>query len=83
MIYKFFKAHNFYTNCFTFRAFVDHSENVLVDPNLKHEERSILEEYKDKFKVDGDVIPGPMALKTGWVGEESGVSKLLMIFRTI
>ena len=75
MVYKIFKSRNFYTHCFTFTAFVAHSENVLVDPNLEHEERSILEEYKGKLKVDGGVIPDPMVLKIGWVGEENGFSK--------
>ena len=75
MVYKIFKARNFYTPCFTFTAFVAHSENVLVDPNLEHEERSILEEYKGKHKVDGDVIPDPLALKIDWVGEENGTLK--------
>ena len=56
------------------------SENVLDDPNLEHEERSILDGYKGKRKVDGDVIPDPMALKTGWVGEENGVLKSSSIF---
>ena len=80
MVYKFFKARNFYTHCFTFRAFVAHSKNVLVDPNLEYEERSILEEYQSKLKVDSDVIPDPMALKTRWVGEENGISKSPSIF---
>ena len=39
-----------------------------------------MEEYKDKLKVDGDVIPDPMAQKTGWIGEENGVSKWPSIF---
>ena len=56
MVYKFFKVRNFYTHCFTFRAFVAHSKNVLFDPNLEYEERSILEEYQSKLKVDDDVI---------------------------
>ena len=80
MVYKIFKSHNFYTHCFTCTAFLVHSENVLIDPNLKHEERSILEEYKGKFKVDGDAIPDPMALNTGWIGEENGVSKWPSVF---
>ena len=80
IVYKFFKVRNFYTYCFTFRAFVAHSENVLVEPNLEDEERSILEEYKGKLKVDGDLIPYPKALKTGWVGEENAVSKWPSIF---
>ena len=80
MVYKFFNTPNFYTHCFTFRAFVAHSENVLVGPNLEHEERSILEEHKGKLKVDGNVIPDPIAMKTGWVGEENGISKLPSIF---
>ena len=75
LVYKFFKARNFYTHFFTFRAFVAHSEIVLIDANLEHEERSILEEYEGKLKVDGGVIPDPIALKTGWVGEENGISK--------
>ena len=79
-VYKFFKARNFNAHCFTFRPFIAHSENVLVDPNLEHEERLILEEYKGRLKVDGDVIPDPMALKTGWVGEKNGVSKWPSIF---
>ena len=63
MVYKFFNTPNFYTHCFTFRAFVAHSENVLVGPNLEHEERSILEEHKGKLKVDGNMIPDPIAMK--------------------
>ena len=87
LVCKFSKARNFYTHCFTFRAFVAHSESVLVDPNLDHEERSISEEYKGKLKVEVDVIPDHMALKTGWVDEENSVSKcsqyFIMILRTI
>ena len=80
MVYKFFKTRNFYARCFTFRAFVAHSENVLVVTNLEHEERSISEEYKGKLKVDGDVIPDLIVLKTGWVDEENGVSIWPSIF---
>ena len=83
MVHTFFKALNFYTHCFTFRAFVAHSENALIDPNLEHEERSILEEYTGRLKVDGDVIPDPMALQTGWVVEENGVSKWFSIFYNV
>ena len=56
MAYKFFKKGNFYMHCYTFGEFAAHSENVLVDPNVKHEETSILEGYKGKLKVDGDVF---------------------------
>ena len=56
MVYKFFKKGNFYMHCYTFGEFAAHSENVLVDPNVKHEETSILEGYKGKLKVDGDVF---------------------------
>lgn len=43
-------------HCYTFGEFAAHAENVLVDPNLKHKETSILEEYKGKLKVDDDVF---------------------------
>ena len=39
-----------------------------------------MEEYKGKFKVDGDKIPDPVVLKTGWVVEEKGISKQPSIF---
>ena len=71
MAYKFFKKGNFYMHCYTFGEFAAHAENVLVDPNLKHKETSILEEYS---------VSDPMALKTGSVGKENSVSKWPSIF---
>ena len=39
-----------------------------------------MEEYKGKLKVDGDVIPDPMTLKTGWISEGNSISEWPSIF---
>ena len=56
---------------FFFRAFACYEQNIPVDVEVEHRERSLLYEYKQKF---GSVsLPDPLTIKKGWHGEEAGM----------
>ena len=60
----------------SFRAFGVWCDNIEADPTLEHSQRSTLEEYRSKLITEESVIlPDPLELKTGWVGEETGITK--------
>ncbi|XP_066917039.1 uncharacterized protein [Clytia hemisphaerica] len=53
------------------RAFTAYEENVPVDIELEHRQRTLLSEYKKKFEDLS--LSDPMTMKAGWVGEEQGI----------
>ena len=56
---------------------------VPVNPELEHNERCIREEYKAKLIINKDiVIPDPLTLKSGWIGEVKGTQNWPSIFYT-
>ena len=59
---------------FFYRAFNAYEENVAVDTEQEHRERALLTEYKEKLKINDETLPDPVDLKSGWIGEESGMS---------
>ena len=63
-----------------FRAFVSYSENINVDPNLEEQERNLSNEYQEKLKIKNEIVPDPLSIKQGWLGENSGIPKWPSIF---
>ena len=56
------------------KAFSAWCDKVSVNPELEHNERCIREEYKVKLVIDKDIIiPDPLTLKSGWIGEFKGI----------
>ena len=56
-------------------------DGVPVNPELEHNERCICEEYNVKLVISKDiVIPEPLTLKNGWIGEVKGIQNLPSIF---
>ena len=60
---------------FTFKAFVASAERANIDPELEHEERAVLYEYKSKLSQQNNSLPDPLGIKTGWIGENNGITK--------
>ena len=58
-----------------FRAFGLYEENVQVDPEREHIEKAVLQEYKQKLNIHGNIIPDPIDLKSGWINEKNGMKK--------
>ena len=58
-----------------FRAFGLYEENVQVDPEREHIERTVLQEYKQKLNIQENIIPDPIDLKSGWISEKNGMKK--------
>ena len=59
---------------FTAKAFSAWCDKVSVNPELEHSERCVREEYKVKLVINKDiVIPDPLILKSGWIGEVKGI----------
>ena len=58
-----------------FRAFGLYEENVQVDPEREHIERTVLQEYKQKLNIQENIIPDPIDLKSGWINEKNGMKK--------
>ena len=52
-----------------------YSENVTVDPDLEHEERSVLDEYRQKLVFKGTVLPDPLGTKEDWNGEAKSIAQ--------
>ncbi|KAH3817459.1 hypothetical protein DPMN_118996 [Dreissena polymorpha] len=66
-----------------FRAFCVWEEKLPVDDKAEQIELRLLQEYKKKLILsDGDVIPDPFTLTTGWKGEKSGISMWPSIYIT-
>ena len=63
------------------KAFSVWCNKVPVNPKLEHNKRCIREEYKAKLVINKDiVIPDPLTLKDGWIGEAKGIQNWLSIF---
>ena len=45
-----------------FRDFGLYEENVKIDPEREHIERAVLQEHKQKLKVQENIIPDPTDL---------------------
>ncbi|KAI0216057.1 hypothetical protein LSAT2_031891 [Lamellibrachia satsuma] len=43
--------------------------------SIEHKLRSNLTDYKDKIRINGNVIPDPFSLKVGWLEEVGGKQK--------
>ena len=58
-------------------------DKVPVNPKLEHNERCIRTEYKAKLVINKDVvIPDPLTLESGWIGEAKGIQNWPSIFYT-
>ena len=44
--------------------------------DMEHIERKLLDEYKAKLSISDNILPGPIDLKEGWIGEEAGIKLL-------
>ena len=77
-----FKADTDHFSLFhSLRAFCAWEEEVIVDSDAEHKQRLLLDEYKTKLIVDGQVIPDPMTLKKGWPKEDDeGLLKCSSIY---
>ena len=49
-----------------------YEEKIPVDEEAEQRQRSIMEEYKQKLIVCGNVMPDPFSLKDGWLAEKKG-----------
>ena len=52
-----------------FRAFGLCKENEQVDPEREHIELAVLQDYKQKLKIEENIIPDPIDLKSSWINE--------------
>ena len=65
------------------KAFSVWCDKVSVNPDLELNERCIRVEYKAKLVINKDfVIPDPLTLKSGWIGEVKGIQNWPSIFHT-
>ena len=65
------------------KAFSVWCDKVPVNPELEHNEKCIWEEYKAKLVINKDiVIPDPLTLKSGWIGEVKGIQNWPSSFYT-
>ena len=44
--------------------------------DMEHIERKLLDEYKAKLSISDNILPGPIDLKEGLIGEEAGIKLL-------
>ena len=49
-----------------------YEEKVPVDEEAEQRQCSIMEEYKQKLTVCGNVMPHPFSLKDGWMAGKKG-----------
>ena len=62
-----------------FRAFGLYKENAKVDPEREHIERTVLQECKQKLKIQENIIPDPIDLKSGLMNEKKWNEKMAKI----
>ena len=55
---------------FCCRAFSAYEDGCLVDSDIEHRERLLLQEYKQKFMQLS--LSDPLVIKEGWIGENVG-----------
>ena len=63
---------------YLFKAFAACEEKCPVDIEAEHQERASLAEYKKKFEDLS--ISDPMSIKTGWLGEKSGIKSWPQVY---
>ena len=56
-----------------FRAFATHENGEPIDSDKEHIERKLLDEYKAKRSTNDKVLPDPVDLKEGMVGEKASI----------
>ncbi|WAR14875.1 PUS3-like protein [Mya arenaria] len=66
----------------TQRAFCVWEENLPVNENAELAEKRLLQEYKKKLVLDGDVVPDPFSISSGWKGEKAAVNTWPSIYIT-
>ena len=52
-----------------FRAFGLSEENVQVDPEREHIKMTVLQDYKQKLKIEENIIPDPIDRKFSWIND--------------
>ena len=58
-------------------------DKVSVNTEVEYNKRCIMNEYKAKLIINKDiVIPDPLTLKSGWIGEVKGIQNWPSIFHT-
>ena len=65
-----------------FRAFATHENGEPIDRDKEHIERKLLDEYKAKLSINDNILPDPIDLKEGWIGEEAGIKLLTQLYLT-
>ncbi|XP_052820515.1 uncharacterized protein LOC128246371 [Mya arenaria] len=63
-------------------AFCVWEENLPVNENAELAEKRLLQEYKKKLVLDGDVVPDPFSISSGWKGEKAAVNTWPSIYIT-
>ncbi|KAK7090434.1 uncharacterized protein [Littorina saxatilis] len=54
------------------RSWAAFESDTPIDDEAEERERRLLDEYKRKLAVDGDVYPDPATFEDGWLTEETG-----------
>ena len=52
-----------------FRGMAAWEEKIPVDATVEERHRVTLEQYRNKLKTETHVVPDPVSLKSGWIGE--------------
>ena len=65
-----------------FRAFATHENGEPINSDKEHIERKLLDEYKAKLSINDKILPGPIDLKEGWIGEEAGMKLWPQLYLT-
>lgn len=60
----------YFLNLFFFRAFIAWEKGIPIDPTKEQAQRSNLEEYRAKLKIEDVVLPDPFTIN-GWLDESA------------
>ena len=71
--------HSFF---YFFRAFATHENGEPIDRDKEHIERKLLYEYKAKLSLNDNILPDPIDLKEGWIGEDADIKLLPQLYLT-
>ena len=71
--------HSFF---YFFRAFATHENGEPIDRDKELIERKLLDEYKAKLSINDNILPDPIDLKEGWIGEEAVIKLLPQLYLT-
>ena len=52
-----------------FRGMAAWEEKIPVDATVEERHRVTLAQYRNKLKTETHVVPDPVSLKSGWIGE--------------